>query len=633
MSGIVGAWNLDGRPIEARVLASMSAALRHRGPDGEGRWISGPYGVACQHQWVAAEEVGERQPLTDAAGVAVVFDGRLDNRDELLPALDLSQAASDAACVAAAYGAWQLDLASHLNGDFALAVYDGPRRTLLLARDSIGIRPLYYFHSPHLFAFASEIKALLAHPHIPTRPDEDGLADFLLVGFRPVDRQEATCFSGISALVPAHITVVTPERATPRRYWDFDPGRRLRLGSMEEFAEALHERFGEAVRRRTRAARPVAVSVSGGLDSSSIFSEAVALHRGGRAPYPPIGISYVGAAGSDADERRYLAEVERESGVDVERFPIEPFVGLVDGAEDQVRAIEAPFFDYMWGVTREVYRRAVARGARVLLSGQWGDQVLFSPAYLVDLFARGAWRRMRRDTREYARWFGPEEAQAHRRQIPLALARHYLPAPLLPPLKRLRRRLRGRRPLKPWFSDRFLALALDGVDRPAVIGEGFHSAHARSVYFEARSRYHVQCMEWNNKAEAHHGLTPAFPFLDRELLAFLMAVPGDIQARDGVPRGLFRDAMRGVLPDAVRERAWKADFTDVVNDGVARDRRAIADALGPDCHGVRRGYLDAGRLGPEVARLSTGSGGADSVDSWELADLFALEIWLQVFCP
>ena len=112
-----------------------------------------------------------------------------------------------------------------------------------------------------------------------------------------------------------------------------------------------------------------------------------------------------------------------------------------------------------------------------------------------------------------------------------------------------------------------------------------------------------------------------------------MAVPGDIQARDGVPRGLFRDAMRGVLPDTVRERAWKADFTDVVNDGVARDRRAIADALGPDCHGVRRGYLDAGRLGPEVARLSTGSAGADSVDSWELADLFALEIWLQVFCP
>jgi asparagine synthase (glutamine-hydrolysing) len=634
MSGIVGAWNLDGRPLDAATLASMSAALRHRGPDGEGRWVSGACGLACQHQWTTPEEIGERQPLagvTGSADLAVVLDGRLDNRDELLPALDLPRAASDAVCVAAAYAAWGPEFAARLNGDFALAVYDGPRRTLILARDAIGLRPLYYHRGPRVFAFASEIKSLLVHPDIPRRVDDEGLADFMLIGARPVDRLDVTCFADISALVPAHLTVVTPERTAVRRYWDFDPLRVLKLGSVQDYAEALRTGFAEAVRRRVRAAHPVAVSVSGGIDSSSIYCQAAALHRSGRAPHPPAGVSYVGAEGGDADERRYLVDIEQAFGIAIDRFPLDPFIGLIEGADEQVRAIEAPFLDYMWGVTRELYRRASAGGARVLLSGQWGDQVLFSTAYLIDLFGRGAWPQVWRHTREYARWFGDAEAGILRRRFLLDLGRHHVPAPLVPPLKRLRQRWFGARPARGAFSDAFLALARRSSDRPARLGSDFHSAHARSIYFEARSKYHVQCMEWNNKAHAIHGLTPAFPFLDRDLLALLMAIPGEIQTRDGVPRGLFRDAMQGVLPDTVRARTWKADFTDVVNHGVARDRGAVAAALGPDCQGVRLGYLDGGRLEAEVGRLSDDLVRADSVNSWELADLFGLEVWLRAF--
>ena len=641
MSGIVGVWNLDGRPLTLHILSAMSATLRHRGPDGEGTRLFGSCGLACQHQWMTPEEIGERQPMppdvrasgvsSAAAAVGVVLDGRLDNRDELLPALDLPSGASDAACIVAAYAAWGPQLAERLNGDFALAIYDEAKRTLLLARDAIGIRPLYYVHTPRLFAFASEIKALLAHPDVPARPDDEGLADFMLIGFRPVDRQEVTCFSGVSALVPAHVMAVTPKHAVVRRYWDFDTGRTLRLRSFGEYAEAFRERFAEAVRRRARAAQAVTVSVSGGLDSSSIFCQALALHASGSVPHAPIGVSFVGEAGTDADEREYLLDIERAFGVGIDRFPIEPFRGLVEGTDEQVRAIEAPFIDYMWGVTRELHRRARASGSRGLLSGHWGDQVLFSSAYLIDLFHRFEWGRIRRHTREYARWFGAPEARVLARRFALALARHHVPAPLVPPLKRLRRRLTHRRLVKPWFSDAFLATAFRESGRPATIGEGFHSAHAQAVYFEARSKYHVQCMEWNNKAAAFHGLTVAFPFLDRDLLAFLMAVPGEIQAHDGVPRALLREGMRGVLPDAVRQRTWKANFSGVVNDGVSDDSAAIVRALGPDCLGVRLGYLDANRLGAEVRRLSADLRGADSVNSWELADLFGLEAWFRAF--
>jgi len=634
MSGLVGVWNLDGRPLDPTVLSLMSASLQHRGPDGEGRWLTGSLGVACQHLWVTPEETDEIQPLVGRSGVVLGLDGRLDNREQLLAALRLPRAASDATCALAAYETWNDSFAERLNGDFAIVVFDQRQRRLLLVRDAIGVRPLYYFRSQCLFAFGSEIKALLAHPDIPTDPEDEGLADFMLTSSRPVDRQEITCFAGVMAVVPSHMILVTPERVVARRYWDFDVAREIRLGSFEDYVEGFRERFAEAVRRRIRSRHPVTISVSGGLDSSSIFCQANTLrHRGtAMASGPEIaGISYIGAEGSEADERRYLRDIERQYDITIERFPIEPLLGVVDGVDEQIRANEAPFLDYMWRVTRELHRRATARGSRVLLSGQWGDQVLFSSAYLVDLCRRLAWRKILRHRREYARWFGAEETRVLAHRFLLDLGRHYIPTLLVPPLKWVRRRVLGVERPRPWFAESFLGRGLRFAGRPAAIGSGFHSAQARSIYLEARSKYHVHCMEWNNKTCALHGLDAAFPFLDRDLLAFLMAVPGEMQNRNGVPRALLREAMRGVLPDTLRARTWKADFTNVVNRGVAEGVSEITRALSAESLGVRLGYFDASRLGPALQRLSGGLIGADCAASWDLADLYSFEVWLQVF--
>src|SRR4051794_35244575 len=106
MSGIVGLWNRDGRPVDPTVLSQMSDTIRHRGPDGEGQRIAGPIGVACRRHWIVPEEIGEAQPIVNRAGVILAMDGRLDNRNELLDALAMPAAASDAECVLAAYGAW-----------------------------------------------------------------------------------------------------------------------------------------------------------------------------------------------------------------------------------------------------------------------------------------------------------------------------------------------------------------------------------------------------------------------------------------------------------------------------------------------------------------------------------------------
>lgn len=633
MSGIVGVWNLDGEPLDARVLDRMGTAIGHRGPDSAGCWLDGAAGLACRQLWVTAEEIGEHQPLTGASGSRLVMDGRLDNRDELVSLLGAPRGGSDASLALTAYERWRDDFAGRLNGDFAAAVFDDRSQWLVLARDSMGVRPLYYHYRPgRLFAFASEIKALLVLPGMTAAPDLEGLADRMFLGQRPLDRQHVTCFAGISALPPAHVARVSREGVSIRRYWDFDPAAALRLASFPEYAEAFGQVFAQAVRRRARSAFPVAVSLSGGLDSSSIACQVASDLRSGAAVCPGLSpISYIGPRGSDADEQRYLVDIENTYGLAVSRIPMEPLLGLVRGAERQVGAVEAPFLDYTWGVTEAVHQAARAGGARVLLSGHWGDQMLFSPAYLVDLLRRFRWGDVWRHNREYVRWFGHRGARAWRRRFLLEAVRRHTPRFLVPPLKWIRRRLPGVAREKPWFSSAFRRVALRDANRVATAGNGFRTAHTRSVYLEARSKYHVHCMEWNNKIASGFGLDAAFPYLDRDLIAFLMAVPGDMYCHRGVPRAFLREAMRGILPEPIRARTWKADFTSTVNAGAARDLAHIAATITAGSRAAGLGLLDSARLAAEVARLGAGLTGTDATETWDLADLFGLETWVRVF--
>jgi asparagine synthase (glutamine-hydrolysing) len=632
MSGIVGLWHRDGRPVDRDVLARMAATLRHRAVDGQDTHVDGPIGLVHLHLWINDEEWGERQPLVGARGAILAFDGRLDNRDELIATLGLAAGVSDAACVLTAYERWRDAFAQRLTGEFAFAIADPAAHRMLLVRDSLGIRPLYYAIAPRFVAFATEIKALLAHPELPTRPDDEGLADCLMLGSRPLDRQDVTCFEGISSVVASHVVTITPDALTSRRYWDFETGRPLRLRTFDDYVEAFHERFREAVRRRARGSRPVAVSTSGGLDSSSVFCQAEVLRRAGGIAAPRVaGVSYTGAEGSDADEVAYLLAIEREYGVAIDRFPIEPVNGLVQGTDDQIRAVEAPFLGYMWGVTRELHRRAQATGARVLMTGLWGDQVLFSTGYLADLICRCRWRAVARHTREYRKYFGAAAVRAIRRRALLDAGRRRVPRRLRKPLKWILRRLRGDQRHTRWYATAFRQRALRFADEPAVLGSDFHSAHAESIYIEARSKYHVHCMEWNNKVAALYGMENSFPFLDRDLVSFLIAIPGEIQSRDGVPRALLRHAMRGVLPDAVRARTWKADFSAAVNDGVARDFRTIADTLADNPIAAQRGYLNTAQLSGELPQIAAALEGPECTVAWDIADLYGLEIWLKVF--
>ncbi len=625
MSGIVGMWNLDGKPVEREVLARMSGTMAHRGPDGEEMWIKGPVGLGCQLLRVTPESEKEAQPLVGPSGAVVVFDGRLDNREELLASLrdshHVSSSSPDPALVLAAYEAFGDRLPERLAGDFALGLFDPNRQQLLLVRDAIGIRPFYYYRTSDTFLFASEIKALLAHPAVSSKPNDDTLADFLLDNVRDL---EMTFFDGISSLPPAHMVLLTPQSFSKRRYWDFDPASHVRLGSFDEYTGAFRHLFEQAVRRRLRSAHPVAVSVSGGLDSSSILCVAETLARCEPSVPPLRGVSYISTDGSPSDEQGFLVEVEKKYETTIHRVPIGP-VGLLDGAEEGLWHFEVPWLDEQWSNIRTFHRTIQQLGARVVLTGHWADQVLFPQAYLVDLFRSMAWHEVRTHLNEFGLWLTDVEPEYFRRRFFMDLVKYHLPRSLYPVIRRLRVK-RDR----PWYSQSLRRQAFRRAWKQTANG-WTSSAHARSLHEEARSAHHVLCMEWENKMASMHGLEIAFPFLDRDLLSFLMAVPGEVLTWKGVPKALLRAAMGGMLPEAIVHRRWKADFSHLVNQAVEQDFPQVVRCLDSGGQVVRRGYVTEDVLNKNLKHLGGRIAGPTCEVAWSLSDLLGLELWLRVF--
>ena len=627
MSGIAGIWNRDGAPVSPALLASLNRTLVHRGPDGSRQWIDDNIGLACQLSRVTPESITETQPAVHPSGLALVFDGRLDNREDILAHLseepDITTHSPDPDLILALYQRYGERFAEHLAGDFALGLYDQHRRTLLFVRDAIGIRPLYYTFTRHSALFASEIKALLVHPQVSARPNDDMLACYLL-GSRPEDTG-MTCFRNIASLPPAHLASITQEGCTIRRYWDFSVTT-PQCRSLPDYADAFRHYLTQAIRRRMRSMHPVAVSVSGGLDSSSILCLGETLRRSAPAPVPALlGLSYLSPEGSPSDEKAFLVDIEHRYNIAIERVPAgRP--GMMDGCLEAIWHIEAPFLDQQWNTMRQFLGTAQQRGARVMLTGHWADQVLFPQAYLVDLFRQLRWREAASHLREFGRWMTDADPRFFQRCFWLDLIKYHVPRAFVPHLRRLRA---GRPPA--WYAKSIRRLARRHVPRQPILGTHLPTVHACSLYEEVRSSYQVRCMEWNNKIAAMQGLEMTFPFLDRDLLSFLMSIPGEILSRNGVPKGLLREAMRGTLPDPIVNRTWKADFTQIVNEGMLLDYPQLIDHLESDPAAVRWGYLDSDVMRTMLPKFRQQLHSHTAEAAWILSDLLGLELWLRTF--
>ena len=629
MSGIYGLLRLDGQPIAAVTLEAMARALAHRGPDGNAIWLESHVGLGCQVMKVTPESFDTVQPESDDVGTRVVFDGRIDNRDELRSRLHVTSN-SDTVLLLALYRRYGQNFAAELNGDYVLALYDAKERRLLLARDAVGTRPVYYVRSGAVLAFASEIKALLPALPGPPKPNMQYLAVNLLGGMPPSDAG-LTHFQDVISLQPGH-TLVCEQGKDPRtfQHWDFEVEKGIRFKRDEEYVEAFRELFFNAVKRRIRSKYPVVVSVSGGLDSSSIFCVAHKLLEEDPSLTPRlIGITHSAPEGSSADERNYIAAIERDYKVKIDTVPIE-YSGLLAGLERTVRTFEAPWADVQWRNNMRMLERAHSTGARSFLGGQWGDQVMFDAAYLADL-ARGLrLPTLTQHLRELPGWMGTYRSWLVKyatRQTMKSL----IPEMVRPMIMAYRRRKVTMSRDQRWYTESFRNEGRKHWPVYQPRKRRFISQSAKVRYQDCSAKYYVQAMEMYTKSGASQGMEFILPFLDRDLLQYLIQIPGEKIAPKGVHRGMLRAAMQGILPVEIASRRTKGSFTSIENETLSRQYEEISKFFASNDLLRKEGYVDGEALKSTLADLPRAVPEYGCRLTWDLSDLLAFDEWMRQF--
>ena len=439
MSGIVVVFNLDGAPVDPGLLGRMAEAAAYRGPDGIRYRIDGNVGLAHLALNSTPESLQELQPLLSADGVlCLTADARVDNRDELCSTLTTSgylrgKDATDADLILAAYRCWGEACPEHIIGDFAFAVWDGREQRLFCARDPFGIKPLHYSQVGSILCVASEAQQILQHPGVPRRLDEVAMADHLV---NNCDDEERTMFLDVRRVPPGHRLIATRAGLRTERYWDIDPRVDIRYGRDSEYEAHFLALFQRAVADRLRSSGPVVgVTMSGGMDSTSIAAVAQRILAAGDGGSRLVAYSYAFDTLAECDERIYSRAVADQAGFEIAYIDAERF-WLLDDPVAFEPSLETPFMSWE-SLERHMLGRLRAQGGRAILTGHGGDSLLAgTPLVCTDRLLRGDLSGFR-ELAEHARY----------RQVPYRrLLYTYALRPLIPEAAdRLLRRLTGRR--------------------------------------------------------------------------------------------------------------------------------------------------------------------------------------------
>jgi asparagine synthase (glutamine-hydrolysing) len=403
LSAIVGLLHLRDRPVDPADLAGMVTTLAHRGPDGAASWSQGPVGLGQLLLRTTAESGEGRPPWKDPSGnLVITADVRLDNRAELVDQLELRgrppATIGDHQLILAAYERWGQDCPQRLLGDFAFAIWDARAEILFCARDHFGVKPLYYYLSGEVYAFASEIKALFSLDTVLRRVNEVRIGEYLV---EASGEPASTFFDGVLRLLPAHSLTIGPSGVRLRRYWELDPTRELRLGSDREYALALRELFTESVRCRLRSTVRLGSMLSGGIDSSSITCTArQLLSAEGRAGLHTFSAIFDGVAASD--EQHYQNAVLAQNGVvahSVQGDRLSPLGDLDRVLRHFDQVLDSGNLYLNWNL----YKIAQQHEVGVLLDGFDGDTTIsHGVGYLSELAYSGRWLALAREVRAFA---------------------------------------------------------------------------------------------------------------------------------------------------------------------------------------------------------------------------------------
>jgi asparagine synthase (glutamine-hydrolysing) len=553
MCGICGIVKFDNSdPVDQVVIERMTESLAHRGPDDAGYFVQGQVGLG--HRRLSIIDLsGGRQPIfNEDRSAAIIFNGEIYNYRALAAVLSsaghIFKTRSDTETILHAYEEYGDDCVDQLRGMFGFAIWDRGKRRLLLARDRLGVKPIYYYRNDRFLAFASEIKSLLEVESIPREVDPESLDMYLSLRYVPGPR---TMFKNIFRLQPGHILVADDSGVRTTKYWDITYPD-LEPRSPEYLLERFRELLDESVRMRLISEVPLGVFLSGGLDSSAILAMMTAATEGERVKTFSVGYEALGAEEEAANEFDYARLAARSFASEHHEYRLDA-KGFAEFVPELVRFLDEPLADPSC-IPLYFISKLAREHITVVLSGEGADEILAG---------YGIYGRMLALNRIYGgsgalRGLAPWMA----RLMPSERLRHYVRMCGEPLESRYRGVSRG-------FSAEG-KLRLIGADRmqrseqrlQEIFGGYFNAVRDASpldqmLYVDAKVWLPDDLLIKADKMTMANGLELRVPFLDHKMVEFAATLPNASKAGGRGGKTLLRQAMRGILPDAIIDRPKK----------------------------------------------------------------------------
>ena len=624
MCGITGRFNFNAsQPVERARLCAMTTALAHRGPDADGYYVGDGIGLGHRRLSIIDLATGDQPVANEDGTVLTVFNGEIYNFAEVRRELEthghVFRTHSDTEVIVHGYEQWGPDAVTRFRGMFAIAVWDAPKRRLLLVRDRLGIKPLYYSLLASGMVFGSEIKALLEDPDVPRDWSAESLDAYLALQYVPCPQ---TIYEGIFKLPAAHYLVAEPGRVAIKRYWDLQFTGTGDASREHEYLDRLEELLLESVKLRMISDVPLGAFLSGGIDSSLVVSAMAKLSGSSRSH---VVTTSVGFAEQAFNELSYARTVATHLATEAHEKVVDPDIG--DLLPKLAWHLDEPFADSS-AVPTYYVSKAAREHVTVALSGDGGDELWAGYArHRVEHSELVARRWLGRTGGRLAAWLGT--------RLPLTMKgtrslRHLA----LPPADAY-----ARKHAYGLFDDdvrstlyaRDFALTVRDTD-PYLSFRRAHDGCAspdpldRALYVDVNTYLVDDILTKVDKMSMAVSLEARDPLLDHKLLEFSATIPSTLKLRKGRSKHLLRKLLERYVPSPIVNRP-KQGFAAPVGEWLRGPLSTMVNELLQDGRMRDRGIFDPSA----VRRLWVEHRTKTHDHTHRLWSLVMLELWFRSY--
>jgi asparagine synthase (glutamine-hydrolysing) len=568
MSAIFGIINKKEQIIEPVTIAKIMQAIAHRAVDGKGIWQEENIAFGHCKLLVTPEQQYEQLPAAKD-DLVITANTRIDNRDELIRLLNIDKQLSptlpDDQLIVAAYQKWEQQCLNYIEGEFAFAIWSKRSQQLFIASDHIGYRPVFYYDSPDLFIFCSEIKGILAVKPGPNYFNDESLIEYY---FRRSDLTQ-TYNKEVQRLCGGNKLTWQTGSVKIERYWNPQPTGKYHFKKDEEWTACLRELLFKTVENRLRTDLPVGITLSGGLDSSSIACIlAPLLAKKNKPLYAFSSVLPPDYNGPEQDERKYIEIMNRHCPNIIQTYVEAEGKGPFEDVQQAFEITETfpnPFF-YM---DRTIMEAAKEKKIRTLFSGYGGDYWVSwkGGTVIYDHIQRGKLKRAWQLLRDFRKTEQKSWIQLVRSEY-LSHTELY---------KKLYTLLKGKS-AEDQFNHTILQPGFFSDYNTKAVAETTKNITHFIQYCIKTGRIGYPLGLMNNENE-HYSLQSAFPLLDRTISEFVMDLPTNIFVKGGYRRSLVRSSMGGILPPEIQWRKDKQAYSPDYNRRILQSRYLVDDII------------------------------------------------------